>query len=97
MMTYNTGHSVRGSTVFAGMDTVTGELVTVTEWVLKWRHVARKLPPERDEEDSEAKAYLKQVRLYTETLIKASICPAHGYIALYCFKLLQKLLSDFDS
>ncbi|XP_064601948.1 eIF-2-alpha kinase GCN2-like [Liolophura sinensis] len=63
------GHSVRGSTVFAGMDTVTGELVTVTEWVLKWRHVARRLPPEREEEDSEAKAYLKQITSIEQELL----------------------------
>ena len=57
------GHSPRGSTVYVGMDTQTGELVTVSEWVLKWRHPNRKLDVEEKKQDEqEAAKYLKQVR-----------------------------------
>ena len=41
------------------MDTVTGALVTITEWVLKWRHVTK--PGNKDEPDKEAQKYIKQV------------------------------------
>ncbi|XP_064621826.1 eIF-2-alpha kinase GCN2-like isoform X2 [Lineus longissimus] len=56
------GHSARGSTVYAGMDTETGELVSIAEWVLQWRHVGRKMGvDDKEEYEKEASKYLKQV------------------------------------
>ncbi|XP_076353947.1 eukaryotic translation initiation factor 2 alpha kinase Gcn2 isoform X2 [Tachypleus tridentatus] len=56
------GHSPRGSAVFAGMDTNTGELLTITEWVIKWRHLSRKpTSAEMEVFRKESSAYLKQI------------------------------------
>lgn len=63
------GHSPRGSTVYAGMDTSTGELVTVAEWELKWWHTNRKL--DADDKDlyaNEESKFMKQVRLHQDFL-----------------------------
>ncbi len=48
--------------VYVAIDTGSGELLTISEWTVKWRHISRKLnvdEKERDEKDS-AK-YVKQV------------------------------------
>ncbi|CAG2212086.1 EIF2AK4 [Mytilus edulis] len=55
------GHSVHGSTVYAGIDTASGELVAISEWVLKWRHIKQKRTQRVDYEDKEGATYLKQV------------------------------------
>ncbi|XP_022239338.1 eIF-2-alpha kinase GCN2-like [Limulus polyphemus] len=56
------GHSPRGCVVFVGMDTNTGELLTITEWVIKWRHLGRKpTSVEMEVFHKEASAYLKQI------------------------------------
>ena len=53
---------MRGSTVYAGLDTSTGELVAVVEWVLRWRQANRKLNVEDRKEDEEQTVnYVKQV------------------------------------
>lgn len=57
------GQSSRGSSVYVGMDTKTGELVSVSEWTLKWRHLNRKLDvDEQKQEEKEAAKYIKQAR-----------------------------------
>ena len=59
---YGIGHSPRGSTVYAGMDISTGDLVAISEWVLKWRHINRRLNmDEREIDEKEANKYMKQV------------------------------------
>ncbi len=59
----SSGSSSRGSTVFAGMDTRTGQLVSIAEWTLQWRHLSRKLDvDDRRQEDRDAAPYIKQVR-----------------------------------
>ncbi|XP_071162362.1 eIF-2-alpha kinase GCN2-like [Mytilus edulis] len=55
------GHSVHGSTVYAGIDTASGELVAISEWVLKWRHIKQKRTQRVDYEDKEGATYLKQI------------------------------------
>ncbi|WAR18478.1 E2AK4-like protein [Mya arenaria] len=56
------GHGLHGSTVYAGIDTNTGELVAISEWVLKWRHAAKKAGSSgRVEGDTEGEGYSKQV------------------------------------
>ena len=55
---FKLGHGVHGSTVYAGIDTKSGELVAISEWVLKWRHVARGSKKDKDEEGEK---YMKQV------------------------------------
>ena len=56
------GHSVRGCTQYAGMDTDNGELVLVTEWTLQWRNPKRKLDLDDQEQTKEQVGnYLKQV------------------------------------
>ena len=59
------GHSTRRSgrsTVYTGMDTETGELVAVAEWIVQWRQVARKLNTElKRENEKQAATYMKQV------------------------------------
>lgn len=58
------GHGNGGSAVFAGIDTTTGELVAISEWVLKWRHIGRKkLLESIKSEDKEGSVYLKHVSL----------------------------------
>lgn len=59
------GHGSSGSTVYVGIDTTSGELVTISEWVLKWRHYGRKKILRKDDvdEDKEGTACLKQVGL----------------------------------
>ncbi|XP_050405456.2 eIF-2-alpha kinase GCN2-like isoform X2 [Patella vulgata] len=53
------GHSENGSTVYAGLDTASGDVVAVTEWLLKWRHIAKK-KREIIELDLEGNTYMKQ-------------------------------------
>lgn len=55
------GHSVHGSTVYAGIDTTSGELVVISEWVLKWRHISKKKVQRADYEDKDCALHLKQV------------------------------------
>ena len=57
------GQGGGGSTVYCGMDQRTGENVAITEWVFKWRTVAKKAHFKAADldEDKEGKAYLKQV------------------------------------
>ena len=44
------------------MDTKSGELVSISEWVVKWRHANRKLNmDERELDDLESAKYMKQV------------------------------------
>ncbi|KAH3854167.1 hypothetical protein DPMN_096706, partial [Dreissena polymorpha] len=56
------GHGLHGSTVYVGLDTKSGELVAISEWVLKWRK-ARKAStkPAEDQRDTERDEYMKQV------------------------------------
>lgn len=51
--------------MYVGIDTTSGELVTISEWVLKWRHYGRKKILRKDDvdEDREGTACLKQVGL----------------------------------
>ncbi|OWF52320.1 Eukaryotic translation initiation factor 2-alpha kinase 4 [Mizuhopecten yessoensis] len=56
------GHSRNGSTVYAGIDVRTGELVAVVEWVLKWHNSGRrKLTTTTKDEDKDINHYTKQV------------------------------------
>ena len=66
------GHGSSGNTVYVGIDTTSGELVTISEWVLKWRHYGRKkiLRKEDGDEDKEGAACLKQVGLCGRNLYK---------------------------
>lgn len=57
----DTGHSSSGSTMYAGMDMASGELVAVGEWTLKWRHFTKKASSVDKEEDTEGASHLKQV------------------------------------
>ncbi len=59
------GHSERGSTVSCGMDAKSGQLVAITEWTLKWRHITRTGLDIEDKkhDDVEAAKYLKQVHI----------------------------------
>jgi hypothetical protein len=66
------GHGVHGSTVYAGVDTKTGDLVAISEWVLKWRHVGRKSANNKDVEDKEGESYMKQVTFFHSHLYLAS-------------------------
>jgi hypothetical protein len=53
------------------MDTETGELVAISEWVLQWRHVGRKLGHDDKEECAkEASKYLKQVSKKVSSLFE---------------------------
>ena len=45
--------------MYAGMDTETGTVVTITEWVLKWCHYGSK--KNNTEKDKESIEYMKQV------------------------------------
>ena len=60
------GHSVHGSTVYAGIDTTSGELVAISEWVLKWRHISKKKVQRADYEDKDGTLHLKQVIKYSK-------------------------------
>ncbi|XP_012935952.1 eIF-2-alpha kinase GCN2 isoform X1 [Aplysia californica] len=55
------GHSPRGRTTYAGMDSSTGELVAVAEWVLKWRNFSKRASTQDKGEDKEGASHLKQV------------------------------------
>ncbi|KAL4238496.1 Eukaryotic translation initiation factor 2 alpha kinase 4 [Mactra antiquata] len=55
------GHGVHGSTVYAGVDTKTGDLVAISEWVLKWMHLSRKSASNKYEKDQEGEKYKKLV------------------------------------
>ncbi|XP_061166164.1 eIF-2-alpha kinase GCN2-like [Saccostrea echinata] len=65
------GHGSSGNTVYVGIDTTSGELVTISEWVLKWRHYGRKklLRKEDEDEDKEGAACLKQVNSIEQELL----------------------------
>ncbi|XP_048732268.2 eIF-2-alpha kinase GCN2-like [Ostrea edulis] len=65
------GHGSSGNTVYVGIDTTSGELVTISEWVLKWRHYGRKklLRKEDEDEDKEGVACLKQVHSIEQELL----------------------------
>lgn len=65
------GHGSSGSTVYVGIDTTSGELVTISEWVLKWRHYGRKKILRKDDvdEDKEGTACLKQVNSIEQELL----------------------------
>ena len=71
------GQGGGGSTGYCGMDQRTGENVAITEWVFKWRTVAKKahFKVADLDEDDEGKAYLKQV----------------GYAACVCVTVLGSL------
>ena len=47
--------------MYAGIDTHTGDLVAISEWVLKWRHSTRKNQPKDDSDAEDREGYLKQV------------------------------------
>ncbi|XP_013386608.1 eIF-2-alpha kinase GCN2 isoform X2 [Lingula anatina] len=83
------GHSPKGSTVYAGMDTKTGELVTVVEWELKWWHVKRKLDADDKEkyEKEEAK-FMKQV-----SSIEAEL---HSMLRLHHENLIHYLAMNYQ-
>ncbi len=50
--------------MYVGMDTDTGELVAINEWVLHWRHPSRKLHLDDNTDDENISSkYLKQVTL----------------------------------
>ena len=56
------------------MDTKTGQLVTITEWTLKWRHACRKLDAdEQTQEEKDAAKYMKQVRRPLPKIHKSSL------------------------
>ena len=60
--------------MYVGIDTTSGELVTISEWVLKWRHYGRKkiLRKEDGDEDKEGAACLKQVSSVDKIYIKSN-------------------------
>ncbi|XP_022092964.1 eIF-2-alpha kinase GCN2-like isoform X2 [Acanthaster planci] len=43
----------KGSTIYVGMDTSTGELVTLREWVMKWKHGKGRKPLPDEEQAAE--------------------------------------------
>ena len=52
------------------MDTASGELVAISEWVLKWRHANRKLKLEQKwQDDQEAVKHMKQVASIEQELL----------------------------
>ncbi|CAG5127892.1 unnamed protein product, partial [Candidula unifasciata] len=55
------GHSSSGSTIYAGMDKASGDLVAVAEWVMQWRNVGKRQNSWDREDDKEGEAHLKQV------------------------------------
>lgn len=61
---FDSGHGLHGSTVYAGIDTKTGDLVAISEWMLKWRHVGRKSGSNKDSEDKEGETFMKQVDIF---------------------------------
>nr|WAQ68452.1 eIF-2-alpha kinase GCN2 [Haliotis discus hannai] len=62
-------HNPNGSTLYAGMDTNTGTLVSICEWVLKWRHFANKTSHIDIEEDKDATTYMKQIHSIEQELM----------------------------
>ena len=52
--------------MYAGIDTTSGELVAISEWVLKWRHISKKKVQRADYEDKDGTLHLKQVIKYSE-------------------------------
>ena len=51
-----------GRSVYVGLEQQTGDLVCIEEWILMWRNVNRRLNIDaQEEDDKEAKKYLKQV------------------------------------
>ncbi|CAL1531309.1 unnamed protein product, partial [Lymnaea stagnalis] len=58
-----------GSTMYAGMDMASGELVAVGEWIMKWRHVSKKSNTYDKEEDPEGAVHLKQVLSIEQELL----------------------------
>lgn len=62
------------------MDTATGEMVAITEWVLKWRHIGKKAHTKTTdiEDDIEGNKYQKQVNMSVSAwvcaLLFASAC-----------------------
>ncbi|XP_041355156.1 eIF-2-alpha kinase GCN2-like [Gigantopelta aegis] len=75
------GHSPTGSTLYAGMDTETGTMVTITEWVLKWRHYGGRKNTDT-EKDKESIEYMKQIRSI-EQEIMSLIHLHHSNLILY--------------
>ncbi|XP_060076346.1 eIF-2-alpha kinase GCN2-like [Ylistrum balloti] len=55
------GHSHNGSAVYAGIDTQTGDLVAVVEWVLKWHNSGRHQVTMNKDNDKDISQYTKQV------------------------------------
>ncbi|XP_069116071.1 eIF-2-alpha kinase GCN2-like [Argopecten irradians] len=55
------GHSNNGSTVYAGIDTQTGDLVAVVEWILRWHNSGRRKLTNTKEDDKDISLYTKQV------------------------------------
>ncbi|XP_030854895.1 eIF-2-alpha kinase GCN2 isoform X1 [Strongylocentrotus purpuratus] len=48
------GSNPEGSTVYAGMDAHSGDLLTIREWVIKWKQGKGRKPLPDEEEDAEA-------------------------------------------
>ena len=70
------GQSSRGSTVYAGMDATTGQLVAVIEWTLKWRRACRKLDvDEQEKEKEDAAKYMKRVRYSHFCYTQSTVAP----------------------
>ncbi|KAL5008543.1 hypothetical protein ScPMuIL_014124 [Solemya velum] len=65
------GHGFEGSTVYVGIDTHTGQLVAISEWVMKWCHIAsRGNVDKKIETDPKAAAScLKQVMSIEQELM----------------------------
>ena len=77
------GQGGGGSTVYCGMDQRTGENVAITEWVFKWRTIAKKAHFKAADldEDKEGKAYLKQV--WCAVLVCVYVAVFIGIICCY--------------
>lgn len=58
------GHGFEGSTVYVGIDTHTGQLVAISEWVMKWCHIASRgnVDKKMETDPKTAATCLKQVR-----------------------------------
>ncbi|BFZ11743.1 hypothetical protein BsWGS_14782 [Bradybaena similaris] len=55
------GHSSSGSTIYAGMDKGSGDLVAVAEWVMQWRNVGKRQNSLDREDDKEGESHMKQI------------------------------------
>lgn len=67
------------------MDTNTGTLVSICEWVLKWRHFANKTSHIDIEEDKDATTYMKQVCISKIILERQLGCmPVSVQLAHHC-------------